>query len=91
MSFNKAYTTTTFALFSYGFSRGYRCQEYKQEHHSVKISAGIVNSTAYVVPVLNFYPIWNLMNRITVNYFNLDQNKHKDNYKELVGICYDTC
>lgn len=75
---------------TYGFHRGYRCEEFKNSSLSTKISAGIVNSTAYAPPVINLIPLSKLLNRISIHHNNLDKNKYIDNYKELVGICYDS-
>ena len=88
--FHRLYTGFTFGMTAYGFNRGYRCEEFKNSLYTDKIFAGIINSTMYTAPGINLFPLYNLINRIEIDYRNLDKDKHSDNYRELVGKCYDT-
>jgi hypothetical protein len=44
----------------------------------------------YTAPGINLFPLYRLFNRIEIDYKNLDKEKHSENYRELVGKCYDT-
>jgi hypothetical protein len=88
--FSRAYTGFTLGMTAYGFNRGYRCEEYKDALYLEKILAGVVNSTMYTAPGVNLFAFSKLINRIEIEYRNLDKTKHSDNYKELVGQCNHT-
>jgi hypothetical protein len=88
--FHKLYTGFTFGMTAYGFSRGYRCEEYKNRFYTDKIFAGVVNSTMYTAPGINLFPLYRLVNRIEIDYKKKDKHAYYENYIELVGKCHDT-
>jgi hypothetical protein len=97
MSLKKAYTGFCILMAGYGFSRGYRSiRMYKDEEifnkplWTEKMINGILNCGYYGVPILNIFPTICLINRLEIDYKNLDKKLYRDNYEEMIGHCYHT-
>ena len=97
--FIKLYTGYSIAMTTYGFSRGYRCDNAKLLNFGVendtktqneKICGGVINSCLYLPPLLNFLQTWKMIKRLEISHKNLDKMNNTEEYKELVGFCYDT-
>jgi hypothetical protein len=73
----------------YGFSRGWRCQD--NDLYGNKTFLGILNGICYMAPVYNVFPMMRTINRLQIDYQNLDKTKYKEQYTEICGgICNDT-
>lgn len=96
---NKGYLFKSFwvvntSLGAYGFSRGYRSgSKYEPNHErltSHKILDGTINSIFYMIPPWNLYYVTKLLNRMEIEYKNLDKSLYKSAYEDLTGTCEDT-
>jgi len=93
MSFiGKTYFTFCASMGVYGFTRGYRSTIHKDREAltAEKCVIGFINGICYVAPILNIGPTFRLLNRLEIEYKNLDKEQHKSNYEEYMGICKDT-
>lgn len=85
-------TNTSFGL--YGFSRGYRSSStYNPDNEKLtsdRIFSGSLNCLFYMIPPWNLFYITKLLNRMEIEYKNLDKNLYNSEYKELTGTCKDT-
>lgn len=93
MSFlGKTYIAFCSGMGIYGFTRGYRSniREDKENLTAEKCLSGILNGICYAVPIANIGPTFRLINRLEIEYKNLNKEEHKSNYEEFIGICKDT-
>lgn len=93
MSFiGKTYFTFCSGMGIYGFTRGYRSNIHKDREAltAEKCINGIVNGICYAAPILNMGPTFRLLNRLEIEYKNLNKEEHKSNYEEFMGMCNDT-
>lgn len=98
-NFNRGYLFKSFVVLNtslgvYGFSRGYRAgSKYEPNHErltSNKILGGTINSIFYMIPPWNIFYVTKLLNRIEIEYKNLDKSLYKSEYEDLIGTCEDT-
>lgn len=96
MLITKIYCGFSAGMASYGFTRGYRSRSFYERFGETdyltadKIIHGLITSVEYAIPINNFIVFGRLINRLEIEYKQLDKEKFRDNYKELVGICNDT-
>ena len=93
--FKKAFVTINTGIGIYGFTRGYRSRLFYEEEDVPrltinKITSGLLNGFIYMIPPWNIFFISKMINRIEIEKRNLDKNKYKDEYDEIVGRCFDT-
>jgi hypothetical protein len=76
----------------YGFSRGYRSENNDDRHTLIidKVSSSIVNGLLYSVPIYNLYYFSKLLNRLEIEYKNLDKEDFCIEYREINGVCKST-
>jgi len=76
----------------YGFSRGYRSRDFsgKEPLTIDKFTHAFVNGLLYTVPPFNVVYISRFLNRIEIEYFDLNRDEYKSEYRETVGNCSDT-
>lgn len=107
MNYSLLYKTITrfhIGMGVYGFTRGFRSnydhsisrvitQDTSQRNLllSERFLEGFINSTIYLAPVWNIYPLFCLSNRIEISIRGLKKDDYKDYYKEpFSGYCFDT-
>ncbi len=96
MLITKIYCGFSAGMASYGFSRGYRSKSSYTEVGAAeyltadKIIHGLITSVEYAIPINNFIAFGRLVNRLEINYKQLDKKNFKRDYKEMFGICNDT-
>jgi|Laugrespbdmm15sd_2_1035082.scaffolds.fasta_scaffold148235_1 hypothetical protein len=85
-------TTFCTCMGMYGFSRGYRSEQNLHRHKLIvdKVSSSIVNGLLYSVPIYNLYHFSKLLNRLEIEYKNLDPEKFEIEYTEINGVCKST-
>lgn len=90
----KTFVFTNTSLGLYGFSRGYRSSStYNVDNEKLtsnKILDGTINSIFYMIPPWNLYNVTKLLNRIEIEYRNLDKSLYNSEYEDLTGRCTDT-
>jgi hypothetical protein len=88
----KLYPTFCVGMGLYGSYRGYKSKP-QGEYHLLtidKFSRGFINGIMYAAPVANIWPTVKLLNRVEIEYKQLDKSLYKSNYEEIVGVCEDT-
>lgn len=90
--FGKVFVGFCSTMSVYGFTRGYRVQEFcnKELLTSDKITNATINSLLYAVPIVNIVPIIKLINRLEIEHKRLQKDDYKSSYSEFVGNCMDT-
>jgi hypothetical protein len=51
---------------------------------------GFFNALMYSAPIFNIWPLARLVDRLEIQYNELDKTHYKESFTELVGECYDT-
>lgn len=93
---NSYFAKTLFGFSSmmgvYGFSRGYRSLDHNgREPLSMdKVTHGFLNGLLYTAPIFNIIYVSRLINRIEIEYLDLNRDNYKSEYREIVGDCMDT-
>lgn len=95
--FQRIYYSFCASMGLYGYTRGYRStddfnskNEKFERLTSDKIASGIINALYYATPIINTWPALRLINRIEIEYKDLDKNKYESSYTELTGKCDET-
>lgn len=90
--FSRSLTTFCTCMGIYGFSRGYRSEQFDGSCRLTtdKISSSIFNGMLYSIPVYNLLHFSRLLNRLEIEHKNLDKEKYKSEYKEINGECKST-
>lgn len=88
----KLYPTFCVGMGVYGSYRGYRAKSQSEGHRLTidKFSLGIINGIMYAAPIANIWPTVKLLNRMEIEYKQLDKSLYKSNYEEIVGVCEET-
>jgi len=92
MILGRVYSGFCVGMGIYGYTRGFR-SEYKNNSKKLiteKLSGGLFNALFYAAPIVNLWPTLRLIDRLEIEYKNLDKTKYKGAYQELVGQCNDT-
>ena len=77
-------------MFPYGFYRQWTSKMPEGfDLYGHRICASTCNGIVYISP-FSIFKLFNLMNRIDINYHNLDKLKYSSSYEELLGINYNT-
>lgn len=90
--FNKLYPTFCVGMGLYGSHRGYRSKSHGEDNRLTidKMTLGFINGIIYAAPIVNIWPTVKLLNRMEIEYKQLDKHLYKSNYEEVVGVCEDT-
>lgn len=89
---SKVYLTFCTGMGIYGFTRGYRSETHKDRESltAEKCGKGLINGICYGAPIINIGPTLRLLNRLEIDYKNLNKEQHKSEYEEFIGTCKDT-
>lgn len=90
--FSKGLITYCSTIGAYGFYRGFRSKERGEEHRLLmdRFTTGFANGLMYSAPFFNFVYISRLMNRLEIEYRELNPQDYTSEYKEINGYCMDT-
>lgn len=88
----KLYPTFCVSMGLYGSYRGYRAKHQGEDNRLTidKFTLGFVNGIIYAAPIVNIWPTVKLLNRMEIEYKQLNKDLYKSNYEEIVGVCEDT-
>lgn len=89
--FFKSLITTSGVMGVYGFSRGYRSNDIAGQPRLTmdRINNGFLNGVLYCTPLFNVVHFSRLLNRLEVEYLDLDPEMYKNEYREITGVCKD--
>jgi hypothetical protein len=90
MNFSRLYGGFCVSMGLYGFTRGFRSETESKRLITDKLAAGFFNSLMYSAPIVNLWPLTRLVNRLEIDYNDLEKKQYQDSFRELVGDCYDT-
>ena len=96
--FSRSLTTFCTCMGMYGFSRGYRSEQFDGRHKMItrhklttdRITTSVLNGMLYSVPIFNLYYVSKLLNRLEIEHRNLDPKEFPSEYREIDGECKST-
>ena len=84
------YVKYCLVMFPYGTYRQWNTQlETPYDLLGYRILSSSMNGVYYISP-FGVTKIFNLFNRLDIKYHNLDKDKYKSSYEELLGFNYNT-
>ena len=84
------YAKWCMVMFPYGTYRQWKCEIREPfDLYGHRVLGSCINGIYYMSP-LGVVKIFDLFNRVDVKYRNLDKEKYKNSYQELLGYNYST-
>lgn len=81
----KLYSTFCISMGMYGISRGYRSVKDTKKLALEKTGYSIMNGLMYATPICNTIPFIRLLNRVEIEYYDLDKTYFGTEYTEFGG------
>ena len=89
--FSRSLTMFCTCMGMYGFSRGYRSENFDGRDKlttkltTTRITTSIINGVLYSAPIFNLYYFSKLLNRLEIEHKQLDPKEFPSEYREIDG------